>query len=111
MSRATNHDELKIQREVVRLLSASGYLVFSIPNELLHFLPMFSRERYVKAGLHKGAPDLVVVGNGLVLFVELKTKTGRQSPEQSKFEYELTRRGAQYTLWKSIQPVCYFQAS
>lgn len=47
-----------------------------------------------------GFPDLVIVGPRGVLFRELKTDTGRVSPEQSDWLADLTRAGADADVWR-----------
>ena len=53
-------------------------------------------------GLYKGAADLLVVYRGWVGFVELKTETGTQSPEQRQFEAHCIEAGLPYKLVRSL---------
>jgi hypothetical protein len=53
-------------------------------------------------GLYKGAADLLVVYKGWVGFVELKTETGVQSPEQRQFEAHCIEAGLPYKLVRSL---------
>jgi len=48
----------------------------------------------------KGFPDLVLVNTGTVLFVELKTETGRLSPDQLRWEEALRMADANYEVWR-----------
>jgi len=53
-------------------------------------------------GLYKGAADLMLVHRGWVGFVELKTETGVQSPEQIQFEAHCIEAGLPYKLVRSL---------
>lgn len=54
-------------------------------------------------GLPKGFPDLLVVcPGGKVVFMEIKTQTGRVSPEQQKMHQFLRRMGQRVTVARSV---------
>jgi len=54
-------------------------------------------------GLLKGASDLIVIfPNGKLCFVELKTNTGTQKPEQKDFESRVSSLGYEYHLIRSL---------
>lgn len=46
-----------------------------------------------------GFPDLVIVG-ARVIYAELKTESGKQTPEQKKWEHGLRAAGAEFYLWR-----------
>lgn len=50
----------------------------------------------------KGFPDLVIVGPGGVLYRELKSGTGKPSPEQVAWLSGLTGAGADAGTWRPI---------
>ena len=54
-------------------------------------------------GCYPGLSDLVAVKDGRVLFIELKTKTGRQGKKQKEFEADLTAHGGEYLLCRGIE--------
>jgi hypothetical protein len=54
-------------------------------------------------GYIKGQPDLVVCKGGKIYFVELKTKDGRQSPEQKAFQNLAEIEGIPYLIWRNLQ--------
>ena len=91
-----------LQKDCVRLLRSTGFIVSHTPNQLLHWLPVGARQKYLNLGVTAGFPDLTIIGHNVILFAELKSKTGRQSQIQSKMEYEITRRGHEYVIWKTI---------
>jgi hypothetical protein len=52
-----------------------------------------------------GVPDRIVIYNGRVIFVELKTITGRLSPIQEHIHYMLRQNGAEVYLLKGEEQV------
>lgn len=53
-------------------------------------------------GLLAGVSDLIVIIPNKILFIELKTETGRQSPVQKEFEERITKLGFEYHLIRSL---------
>lgn len=49
-----------------------------------------------------GGSDLIGVFRGRAIFVEIKTPTGRQSPEQKTFEQLVQGKGGIYVIVRSI---------
>lgn len=47
-----------------------------------------------------GWPDLVIAGPAAVIFAELKTDTGKVSPEQTEWLERLTNAGAFVFVWR-----------
>ena len=56
-------------------------------------------------GMRKGISDLTVIGNGKIVFLELKTKTGKQSDAQKIFENKVEANGFRYILARSSDGV------
>ncbi len=54
-------------------------------------------------GTYRGISDLTCVKNGRVVFLEVKTPTGRQSEGQAKFQEEITSAGGEYVLASCIE--------
>lgn len=54
------------------------------------------------AGVLAGVSDLIIVGDRSVLFVEMKTKTGRQSERQKDFQRSVERLGFEYKVCRSL---------
>ena len=48
-----------------------------------------------------GLSDLILVGHGRIVFVEMKSQKGRQTPEQRAFQEAVERSGGTYLLWRS----------
>lgn len=58
--------------------------------------------RFKAMGVVKGVSDLVLILPKKVVFLELKTETGIQSPEQKEFEKKVTARGHEYIIIRSL---------
>ena len=76
-------------------------LIFSIPNQNHHRLAMVG---IIKAGVS----DLVVIHrvenkNARIIFVEVKTETGKQSPSQKQFEKHVQSMGLEYYVIRSLE--------
>ena len=54
-------------------------------------------------GCHKGICDLIAVHRGRVLFIEVKTPTGRLSEYQKVFGDEITEEGCEYIVARSFE--------
>jgi hypothetical protein len=60
--------------------------------------------QWVYAGLGPGSADLIICAFGLFVGMEVKTPTGKQSPDQIEWEQRITRwGGGQYVLVRSVQ--------
>lgn len=76
-----------------------GYVIFAVPNAAQrsrHLGRMMKDE-----GLLPGSPDLVIVTPYGVLFVELKTKTGRLQDTQKLFRDKVEKMGYRYIVCRS----------
>ena len=91
--------EATFTARVVALARANGWLV-------MHQRPACTARGWRTAVQgDAGFPDLVLVrpnarGAGRILFVELKTDTGRPSESQLRWAETLLRAGAEYHLWR-----------
>lgn len=52
-------------------------------------------------GVMPGVSDMAYLVNGSVVWIEWKTETGRQSPDQKAFEQMVTRLGMRYFIVRS----------
>lgn len=50
-----------------------------------------------------GGADLIGIYRGRAVFVEIKTPTGRQSPEQRQFQQLVERHGGIYVVLRSVE--------
>ena len=98
------HQESDIQIACVRWfkLQYPRYVIFAVPNggtrnkkEMIWML---------REGILPGAADLAICGDrGKILFVEMKTKTGKQNQNQKLFEQKVTELGFQYVVCRSLE--------
>lgn len=50
----------------------------------------------------EGLPDLIALGRGHALFVEVKSPVGRQTEAQKRFEGYVADTPAEYVCWRSV---------
>lgn len=101
-----------LQRQVVAKFRAHGAFVIMTDavGPALKFIGDQQRRMgfisWSKArGWEKGVPDLLIVWKGKVLFLELKTPTGkgRLSDEQKVWQNRIISAGYEYACWKTLQ--------
>jgi hypothetical protein len=92
---AIRNSERSLQAAIVKAFNLLGFLVIHIPNQ-------YSYGRVRDAGLVSGAPDLIVLKDGKVFFLEVKTKTGRMRPSQKLFAERLRQHGFDYFVVRSL---------
>jgi hypothetical protein len=103
----TEQAEHRLQRAVAQHLTlrhAPGIWWTSIDHA--------SRDRILNAtrkarGVKPGIPDIIVLMRGSLYCLELKTSTGRQSPEQKAVEAEILRAGGVYEVAHGIDEALY----
>lgn len=100
---AHRHLESQIQRQMVAWfrLQYPRYIIAAVPNG--------GQRNALEAKIMKGEgvlagfADLVIIADRSVLFIEVKTKDGRQSELQKKFQTNVERLGFQYFVCRSLQ--------
>jgi hypothetical protein len=103
--------EADIQIQVVEyasLLAAQcGFLFFSVGNEAMGEAKtgagLGRMARLKKMGLRPGVADLVFVKDGRAYFLEMKKPGGKQSDDQTDFQLDAARVGAQYAVAYSFE--------
>ena len=99
---AAHATEAEFQQAVVHLAETCGWRV-------MHVRPSTVRDgRWATATSIPGWPDLTLLGHGRAIFVELKSETGRVSPEQRRVIDELRAAGLDARVgrprdWHSIE--------
>lgn len=99
-------NENKIQQEIFMYyhnnfcLSDSGNIIFSVPNEGKDA----KEQAYKKSlGMISGVSDMILIRNNEVIFVEVKTETGKQSENQIKFQKKVELLGFRYIVVRNIE--------
>jgi len=96
-----NDIEHSLQVAIIQYLRFEKVFVIAIPNGGRRDVTTGARLK--KEGVVAGAPDLVLIlNNGEVVWVELKTPKGSQQKTQKWFEEELLKRGHKYFIWRSL---------
>lgn len=78
---APNLLEKEIEAEMIRWLETVGFKVYKTSQ--------YRRPR----GMSTGIADLIAFGYGRTVFVEVKTRWGRQSEDQKTFEMDAVHKG------------------
>ena len=50
-----------------------------------------------------GLPDLIAIGRGLILFIEVKRPGGKRTEYQRQFQREVEANGGTYVVWSSAK--------
>jgi hypothetical protein len=87
------------RNEFCRVGCTPRLCIFSVPNETKDMRELMTKKQ---TGLMAGASDLVVVGPGVVLFMECKDEKGRQSERQEIFEKTVKDLGHVYEVFRSL---------
>jgi len=89
---------------------AFARLLFSVPNGAMLYGDRMQRARHWKRleaeGALAGAPDLflsIARGDLHGLYIEMKTRTGRQSEKQAAFEQAALAQGYGYAMPRSME--------
>ena len=104
---AKKRPEHQLQNIVRDLLLRDGYLVVwmnSGAQKIGERFVIFNRWR-VSGESDKlgGASDLIAVGHGWTLFIELKADGGRLSENQKAFGDAVVKRGGEYVVVRSVE--------
>ena len=98
--------EADLQRQIVRALRAvlpAGAIVHHAANEVRGGAEARRRQAIlVGMGVHPGFADLVVLAEGRVLFLEVKSPRGRLSEAQARFRDDMRAQGFGWALVRSL---------
>mgnify|MGYP002507809068 CR=1 FL=1 len=76
------------------------HIIFAVPND------SSSKEetmRKLATGMLGGVADMIIVQPNKVIFIEVKTPTGTQQPNQKQFEADVKALGFEYHLVRSFE--------
>ena len=100
--------EAKIQTNIVKYLQSKKIFFCSIPNEAAGAGrdAQIRMSKLKSMGLRSGAPDLILfLNDGLLISLEVKAETGKQSKPQVLFEEKIKILGFNYFIVKSVDDV------
>ena len=99
-------DEMILSKSVCDALRMYGFFVFHPGNEGRRTI--WEIAQWKANGGIAGVSDLIIVLRGEVVFVELKTAKGRQTPAQKTFQADVERMGHEYVIWSSLDDAIAF---
>lgn len=77
-------------------------IIFSVPNGGAR--NVIEAKKFKSTGLLAGVSDLILIlPNGKIIFLELKTETGKQSETQIDFEKRISELGHEYHICRSLE--------
>ena len=93
-------EEYELQSACVKWfrLQYPDYLLFSVPTEATYR----NKNYFSMLGSLAGVSDLICIIPNHIMFIEMKSKTGRQSLEQKQFQQRVTSLGFEYHLIRSF---------
>ncbi len=102
--------EHEIQKQIVEYFRFKSYVtVCTDVMAALGYLQGNKRFAFIKhykdIGYTKGQSDIIVIKKNKVIFIEVKSKLGRQSDEQKQFQMLIEKAGIEYLLARSINDV------
>lgn len=100
--------ETEIQSEIIdylQLLENQGKLFLHRVNNMGVYDPKRKAYRVFPKGSKKGFPDIIIIKNGLLIGLEVKTGEGKQSVNQIEMEKEFKKHGAAYYVVRSLDEV------
>lgn len=96
--------ESEAQRAICDYLALKGYF-FWRNNNVPIFDPTRKTFRAMPKYTMKGIPDIIIIKDSKFIGLEVKSDTGKLSPEQRKFGVDCTLHGGTYALVRSIDDV------
>ena len=95
--------EALIQKNIVDYirLRLKDSILFSVPNGTM-VENIITRMILFLMGLKTGVSDLILLYQGKVYFLEIKTEKGKQSPEQKQFQKDVEKQGFIYLILRSL---------
>jgi hypothetical protein len=98
-----NNQESSIQAAIVKALRSNNFFCHSVPNNAAGGNAV-RQSQEITIGLFPGVADLVVwLPGGRVMYLEIKTPTGKQSPAQVKFQARCEAAGIPYAVARSVE--------
>jgi len=83
-------EETRIKKEIKDYLKLYGWFVY---------------HNLAGLGVYTGLSDLTAILGGLVVFIEVKTKKGKQSDNQIKFQKSIESHGGNYIVARGYEDI------
>jgi len=80
-------------------------IILKQTKDLLKVEGFYVIRNHQSMGSHLGLSDITAIKDGVVLFIETKTKTGKLSPHQIKFQNEINRHGGNYIVVRDVEDI------
>lgn len=102
------YSESKIQQQIIQFYRNTYCLKHHTPRCVIFSVPNESKSKQetlqkMAIGMMPGVSDVVIVREREVIFVEVKTPTGRQSPSQKEFQNAVESLGFRYLLVRGLE--------
>lgn len=102
------YSESKIQQQIIQFYRNNYCLKHHTPRCVIFSVPNESKSKQetlqkMAIGMMPGVSDVVIVREREVIFVEVKTPTGRQSPSQVRFQDTVEQLGFRYLLVRGLE--------
>ncbi len=116
MQRIRSKEEHYLQKEIVQELRFNNIFVCAIPNgesrdkkqyyskkarQWITYSP--TGKKLKEEGVLAGAPDLFILTQDDIYFIEIKIEKGKQSPSQKEFQKNINILGHKYFIWRSLE--------
>lgn len=88
--------EKQLEKKIILTLKMLGYYVYKTTG-------MSGAFDYNMQYNEAGMSDLIIIGKSGVIFMEVKTQTGKQSIEQKVFEQICIKNNVKYVLVRSVK--------
>jgi hypothetical protein len=99
--------EERLHRQVARFLDLAlnepGYFWTTFPSG--HFRGKAAGGILKACGLKAGVPDILIIADGRVFWIELKAEKGTLSPEQKAMRDKLIEAGCEWECCRSLEEV------
>lgn len=103
-----NHDESKIQAQIVKYLQEEGIFAHSVPNEAAANNQL-RQMTLITMGLRSGVADMVVWwpsrDGTRIGYVEVKRESGKLSDSQRRFQARCDENHIEYIVVRSVEQV------
>lgn len=104
MEKIFNMSETQITKSIIDYLKLSNKGKFWRQNTGAMAIDTANGKRFVRFGT-PGAADITGIKDGIRYEIEIKTKTGKQSPSQREFQKMIESNGGKYILARSIDDI------